>query len=157
MATSKMTKKTLCERMCWLEEQHTRQKAEIAELKRRNEELEARNDELEERNDEIIDSLTEDQVGELIETDKQKDAPTSVNLEERGDSHLYWGVNDGHLTIWRFPRKLDEELMEEGEEECDLGLIYGNWRCLGEEWGTLSSAIVRTITMEMLKAEDFDN
>ena len=107
--------------------------------------------------DRLIEKLQKMKSKAMGVAEPEKKTTKSVNLEEREDCTLYWGVNDGHLTIWRFPYELMEAQMEEGEEEPDLGYIYGHKRALGEEWGSLTSAIVRTITQEMLDAEDFDN
>jgi predicted nuclease with TOPRIM domain len=146
----------LRERICWLEEQlrqareQPKTDADYAEAK-----LSTANGKISNLKEEL--KTRDAEIARLKNCNEGLEPTTSVNLEERKDCTLYWGVNDGHLTIWRFPYELMEASMEEGEEEPDLGYIYGHKRALGEEWGSLSSAIVRTITQEMLDAEDFDN
>jgi hypothetical protein len=63
---------------------------------------------------------------------------------------LYWGANSGHVTIWRLPEDLTIP------DDMDFGDVFGNSRCLGEEWGGLNSVCIKTVTQEMIDAERFE-
>ena len=75
-----------------------------------------------------------------------------INQRDHKDC-LYWGANNGYLTIWRLPAGL---VYNPGEED-KFGECFGNKWCLGEEWGELMNAEVRTITQEMVDKENFED
>jgi len=76
-----------------------------------------------------------------------------INQDDTEDC-LYWGATCGYLTIWRLPGNVNVP------DDCDFGDAFGNKWCLGEEWGGLMNAEVRTITQKMVdkgRWEDPDN
>jgi hypothetical protein len=67
--------------------------------------------------------------------------------EEMTEGVAYWGVNNGgDLTFWKLSKEVEDDF------DCQE---FGNKRCLGEDWGGLSSVSFRTITKEMVECEDF--
>jgi hypothetical protein len=76
-----------------------------------------------------------------------------INQDDTEDC-LYWGATCGYLTIWRLPKSVNVP------DDCDFGDAFGNKWCLGEEWGGLMQADIRTITQKMVdkgRWEDPDN
>jgi hypothetical protein len=69
-----------------------------------------------------------------------------LESEDNGDS-IYWGAENGCVTIWRFPPGV--------AEEDDIGDRYGNKRYLGTEWGMFDSLFVKTVTPRMLNADNW--
>jgi hypothetical protein len=76
-----------------------------------------------------------------------------INQRDTEDC-LYWGATNGYLTIWRLPKSVNVP------DDCDFGDAFGDKWCLGEEWGGLMDAEVRTITQKMVdrgRWQDEDN
>ena len=63
------------------------------------------------------------------------------------DDVIYWGAENGYVTIWRFPPGV--------AEEDDIGDRFGDKCYLGTEWGSFSSLSVKTVTRRMLKADNW--
>jgi hypothetical protein len=82
----------------------------------------------------------------LEEETKETDEKTIIK-QEGNDDILFWGATNGYLTIWKLPAELSDEFDTE---------TFGNRHCLGEEWGGLSTATIRTITKKMMEEEDFE-
>jgi hypothetical protein len=62
---------------------------------------------------------------------------------------LYWGADDGYVTIWRFPPGIAEQ-----EDIVDR---FGNKHYFGEEWGMFAALNVKTVTRKMLNADNWWN
>jgi hypothetical protein len=73
-----------------------------------------------------------------------------ISQENFKTENLYWGASCGHVTIWRLPEDLTIP------DDMDFGDVFGNSRCLGEEWGGLNSVCIKTVTQEMIDAENFE-
>lgn len=84
-------------------------------------------------------------TGEVEPSEDHKEEDRTMIRQKDTENTLFWGATDGFLTIWRVPSDL--------EFDTDT---YGNKRCLGEEWGMLTVATMRTITQKMLDDEDFE-
>jgi hypothetical protein len=54
------------------------------------------------------------------------------------------------VRVWRLP----EDLII--PDDMDFGDVFGNAKCLGEEWGGLNSVCIKTVTQEMIDAERFE-
>ena len=73
-----------------------------------------------------------------------------VDQDDFKTDNLYWGANCGHVRVWRLPENLTIP------DDMDFGDVFGNSRCLGEEWGGLNSVCIKTVTQEMIDAERFE-
>jgi len=73
-----------------------------------------------------------------------------VDQDDFKTDNLYWGANCGHVRVWRLPEDLTIP------DDMDFGDVFGNARCLGEEWGGLNSVCIKTVTQEMIDAERFE-
>jgi hypothetical protein len=73
-----------------------------------------------------------------------------ISQEDFRTENLYWGASCGHVTIWRLPEDLTIP------DDMDFGDVFGNAKCLGEEWGGLNSVCIKTVTQEMIDAERFE-
>lgn len=66
-----------------------------------------------------------------------------------GTHSFYWAAGNGDVVFWKVPEKLME--LEDEDGECR---VQSAMESFGEEWGTLSSHSIKTMTLAILEENE---